>query len=162
VESLSSFKDSGKDEATMNLVVVTLLDPDPVVRRAAAQALVPRKDERIVGRLRKGLSSKEDTIVRNSAVALGILKARDAVPDLATVLYTVERRQVRYARQEILGDVVSTFGKRTIVPHVEGQLFYDPQIGVLQPQTIIGTMWVDEVRDVQVVRTEVQESLIAI
>ena len=162
IESLASFMEDGRDEATMNLIVTALLDPDPTVRRAAAQALVPRKDARVVGRLRKALWSKEDTVVRNAAVALGILKAREAVADMATVLFTVERRNVRYARQEIIGDVISTYGGRTLLPHQPGQLYYQPGVGVLAPNTVVGTVWVDEVRDMQVFRTDVQEALIAI
>lgn len=160
VEALSRFKE---DEATMNLVVVTLLDPDPMVRRRAALTLVPRKDDRIVSRLRKALSSNEDTVVRNAAVALGILRAREAVEDLALVLYTVERRNVRYARTEIIGDVWQAFNGQVLLSQGQRQYAYRPSvISVLSNGTAVGTTWVDEVRDVTFYRTDVQEALIHI
>lgn len=169
VEALAGFKNEGRDESTMNLVVISLFDPDPVVRTVAARALVPRQDERIVTRFRKALSSNEDMVIRNAAVVLGMMRSREAVRDLAKCLYTVERRTVRYARQEIIGDVYRSFnGQSVIVPHDPNmpgseRLIYRPDgVAVLATGTLVGTRWVDEQMDVKFFRTDVQEALIAI
>lgn len=160
VEALGGFKD---DEATLNLVIVALLDPDPSVRTAAAEALRPRKDSRIVKRLTDALTSDEDMVMRNAAAALGVLRAREAVPDLAKVLYSVERRLVRFKRAEVVGAVLNTFNG-TVVFAADGRNgAYRPQIvSVLGSGAIVGTTWVDEVQDVKQYRTDVQEALIAI
>jgi len=151
------------DESTLNLVVVTLFDPEPRVRAAAAVALIPRKDGRVVGRFRESLQSDEDAVMRNAAYALGVLKAREAVADLARVLYSVERRTVRYKRSEVIGAVFDTFN-RTAVAVWQGQsLPYRPQtVSVLGSGTLVGTTWVNEVQDIKKFRTDVQEALIAI
>ncbi|MCK6483274.1 MAG: HEAT repeat domain-containing protein [Phycisphaerae bacterium] len=160
VDALASFE---ADEATMNLLVVALLDPHPTIRRAAADALIPRRDERVIQRLRKALFSDEDAIIRNAARALGALKAREAVEDMASVLYTMQRQRVRYARREIIGELINVFGRPMIIRRNQQVLNYHANdISVLRDGTVVGTTWVDAIENVQLLRTDVQEALIEI
>lgn len=160
VEALAQFKE---DEATMNLIVVTLLDPTAEVRKQAAIELIPRKDDRIVQRLREALTADEDVIVRNAASALGILRAHQAVEDLIQVLATVERRPVLVTRAVMLERVYLVFVRPSRCRHRDRTFMYVPNnIGVLGPDTMIGTESHYEMQTVAVYRTEVQEALIAI
>lgn len=160
VESLAQFRE---DEATMNLLVATLLDPDPSVRRSAAEALLPRKDDRVVGRLRDALGSEEEAILRNAAVALGVLKARAAAEDLIAVLSKEVQRKVIVSRPAFLDGVRQDFGG--VFRYNSGRRIvrYQPSgIGVLGPGTLVGTISSVETQTVSIYRTEVQEALIAI
>ncbi|MFQ5425261.1 MAG: HEAT repeat domain-containing protein [Phycisphaerae bacterium] len=160
VESLAQF--SG-DEATMNLVVMALLDPSRDVRRLAAIELVPRKDDRIIERLRDALKSDEEPILRHAAVALGILNARPAIEDLIRVLSTRARQRVRVTRPIFLRHVINTFGGGTRVEVGSRRIRYRPSsIGVLDQGAMVGTVDGSQVRVVDVYRTDVQEALIAI
>lgn len=160
IESLSQFPD---DDATMNLVVMSVLDPSKRVRRTAAEELARRDDPRVVDRLRDALYSDEEGILRHSAAALGVLHAIETVPDLIEQLSTEVPGIVRHSRAVYLGDVYGTFGGRSRIVH-GGQLVpYDPgAIGVLGPGTWVGTETYYERTMVSVYRTEVQEALIAI
>ncbi len=161
VEALSHFD---VDEATMNLLVVAVLDPDATVRDAAATELIGRdKDGRVVGELRGALSNEEEFILRNAASALGVLKAKPAVPDLISVLSTVERQRVRVCYPVFLDGIYNTFGGFRRY-HCGGRyLLYQPLcIGVIGPTYPVGTLCSFESRLVSVYRTEVQEALISI
>jgi len=160
VEALAQFKE---DEATMNLFVVTLLDPVAEVRKQAAIELIPRKDDRVVQQLRSGLTVDDDLMVRNAASALGILKAQEAVEDLIRVLATVERRPVLVTRAVMLDRVYLVFIRPSRCRHRDRTFVYVPNtIGVLGPDSLIGTESYYEMQTVAVYRTEVQEALIAI
>lgn len=160
VESLSQFDE---DEATMNLLVVALLDPSPVVRKEAAIELIPRNDNRVIARLRDALSNKDEGVIRNAASALGVLKARMAVDDLINVLSKEVRQTVRVSRPVYLGTIYSTFGGHRRVVHGRRLLRYHPaSIGVLGTSTYVGTSTHYERQTVSIHRTEVQEALIAI
>lgn len=160
VEALSRFE---SDEATMNLLVVALLDPAASVRQAAAVELSRRDDDRVVARLRDALKSREEGILRNAATALGILKERSAVEDLVGALSVRERRSVLVSRPVFLGGVRAAFGGFQRFPHGRFLLRYRPtSIGVLGSSTLVGTAFYREQQVVSVHRTEVQEALIAI
>jgi hypothetical protein len=160
VEALTQFDE---DEATMNLLIVTLLDRAADIRKQAAVELSRRKDERVVERLREALSSDEEFILRNAATALGVLKARSAVEDLVPVLSTEELRQVYVARPVMVDNVWGAFGGPRRYHHGARALTYRPRyIGVLTANSVIGTEGGYEVQSVSVYRTEVQEALIAI
>ncbi|MFQ5410893.1 MAG: HEAT repeat domain-containing protein, partial [Phycisphaerae bacterium] len=160
VEALAQFNE---DEATMNLLVMTLLDPAPTVRRQAARALAPREDDRVITRLRQALRSDEESILRNAATALGILKSTDAIEDLIRVLSKETRRTVRVSRPAYLGGVRSSFGGRYRIAHGRRLLRYQPtSIGVLGSGSLIGTHTSFQKQWVSIHRTEVQEALIAI
>jgi len=160
VEALSQFSE---DEATMNLLVMTLLDPASTVRRRAAQTLAPREDDRVMTRLRGALRSDEEAILRNAATALGILKSHDAIEDLIRVLSKETRRTVRVSRPAYLGGIRSSFGSRYRIAHGRRLLRYQPtSIGVLGSGSLIGTHTTFQKQWVSIHRTEVQEALIAI
>ncbi|MBX3396466.1 MAG: HEAT repeat domain-containing protein [Phycisphaerae bacterium] len=160
VESLSRFPE---DEATMNLLVASLLDPAATVRSSAAAALRPRDDDRVVHRLVNALYSDEEAMIRHAAVALGVLKAGSAVEDLINVLSKETRQKVSVARPVFLDGVRCEFGG--IIRYHSGTrlLRYQPAtIGCLGPGTLIGTIQTVETQTLMVHRTEVQEALIAI
>ncbi|MBK8266844.1 MAG: HEAT repeat domain-containing protein [Planctomycetes bacterium] len=160
VESLSQFKE---DEATMNLLVASLLDPDEGVRKLAAQALFPRHDKRVESRLIDALYSDEELIIRHAAVVLGTLKSNPAIEHLINVLSKETRQKVVVNRHVILGGVRSDFGG--INRYVDGNrvIRYQPTtINCLGRGTMIGTFSSLEMQTVMIHRTEVQEALIAI
>lgn len=160
VESLSQFPE---DEATMNLLVASLLDPAATVRSSAAAALRPRDDDRVVHRLVDALYSDEEAMIRHAAVALGVLKARSAVEDLINVLSKETRQKVSVARPVFLDGVRCDFGGINRYHSGTRLLRYQPTtIGCLGPGTLIGTIQTVETQTVMVHRTEVQEALIAI
>jgi hypothetical protein len=159
VDALASFD---QDDATLNLLITALFDPDQEVREAAAQALAPRKDERLVDRLRDGLRSEYDHVVRNAAFVLGRIRAREAVPDLVNVL-TTAKQVTEYV--PLHGWIVNT---RNVIcsptrAHIgDTPLSYHPRIAVFGQGSRITTAWTTQRRVVTVYRTEVQEALIEI
>lgn len=160
VEALSRFDE---DEATMNLLVMALLDPSSGVRQRAADSLVPRGDDRVTSRLRAALKNKDEAILRHAAVALGTLKARPAAEDLISVLSTYSRRPVEVTRPVFFGAIYSNFGGYAPVVHRRALLRYHPgSIGVLGSYWLVGTVSDVEIQTVANHRTEVQDALIAI
>ncbi len=160
IEALAQFE---QDEATMNLLVMALLDPAEDIRRRAAVELIPRKDDRVVARLCDALNSKDEGILRHAAVALGVLKAEDAVEALIPLLSTSARRSVLVNRPVYLGGIYSSFGGWGRIAHGRQLLRYRPaSIGVLGTGTMVGTYSFYQKQVVSIHRTEVQEALIAI
>lgn len=160
VEALTQFED---DEAMMNLVVVALLDPAAVVCKEAALALLKKKDDRVVLRLRQALGSDEERMVRHAATALGLLKAQSAVENLIDVLSIETQQLVRISRPVYLDGLTYTFGGYTRVPFRGRFVAYHPSgIGCLGPGTMLGTETDYELQTVSIQRTEVQEALMAI
>lgn len=160
VEALAQFSE---DDATMNLVVMALLDPSKQVRRAASDELVRRDDPRVIERLRDALYSEEEGILRHAAAALGVLRAWETVPELVEQLSTEVPGIVRISRAVYLGDVYGTFGGPIRIVNGRRVLVYDPgAIGVLGPGSWVGTDTYYQQTMVSVYRTEVQEALIAI
>lgn len=160
LEALAQFEE---DEATMNLLVMTLFDPAATLREQAVRLLGRRPDPRVVSRLREALKSEEERVVRHAATALGILKAASSVEDLIRVLSTETRRPVRISRAVYLDGVVDTFGGPYAVRVGRGFTGSRTRgIGVLGPGSVIGTTTHVEVRSVANYRTEVQDALIAI
>lgn len=160
IECLSQFL---QDEATMNLLVIAVLDPSSEIRQLAAIELIPRKDDRLVDRLRDGLAAPEEVTLRNAATALGVIKAKAAVPDLIAVLSRETVQTVQVTRPVFVRRVTSTFGGGTTVRVNDRNYYYRPdRIGVLDPEVLMGTETTSEVQIVSIYRTEVQEALIAI
>ncbi len=161
VESLSRFE---QDESTLNLVVITLLDPSPDVRKKAAMVLAERKDDRVTDRLRGALKSDEEQVIRNAAAALGVLKARTSVGDLVRVLSTETRGRVLVSRPVMLDDIRLVFVRPTWCRYQWRRIRYAPRtIGVLDWRgSMIGTESHYEIQTISVYRTEVQEALIEI
>jgi hypothetical protein len=160
IESLTRFP---QDEATMNLLVMSVFDPSPAIRRSAAVELIPRKDERLVTRLREALRSDEEEVLRNAAGVLGVIKAEEAVEDLTLYLETKVRARVSVPRTVYFNNVYRAYCQPWNT-FVGGQrVIYAPTgVGVLSPGTVVGTYWTTEVQTVSIYRTEVQEALIAI
>jgi hypothetical protein len=159
VEALSGFDD---DEATMNLVATALLDPAEDIRLQAARVLSKRSDPRIVSDLRTALRSDEDEVVCNAAVALGVLRAREAALDLVNLLSFKRKVTMRIPR----GDIVSAIQGS----YISG-IRYRVARGVAQAEPIIGVLTTGSAASYHpkkvrvtatVYRTEVQEALIAI
>jgi len=160
VEALAEFEE---DEATMNLLVASILDPSLEVRTTAAAALVPRKDKRIVNRLMSALYSEEEVMLRNAATALGVLKAHSAVDDLIGVLSKEIKAKVQVSRPVYLDGVRSEFGGYYQFSRGQQSFRYQPAgIGCLGPGSMVGTVTATETQIVTIHRTEVQEALIAI
>ncbi len=160
VECLSGFS---VDEATMNLVVVALLDPSSEVRELASQELANRRDPRATNRLLLALRSDEEGILRHAATALGIARCREAVEHLIPLLVTEQVVPVRITRPIFLDDVLTAFGGGCRYPCSGRLVYYRPDvIGVLCGSTMVGTETWYENQVVEVPRTEVQEALIRI
>jgi len=151
VEALAQFEE---DESTMNLVVVSLLDPDREIRHLAARELARRSDDRVAARLRQALGSEEEYVLRNAAESLGILRDRAAVPDLVAVLETTSRQRVVVSQPVFIDDVFNTFRRPSIGGAGGHRLRYQPtSIGVLGENSWIGTRHHVEIQDVSVYRT---------
>ncbi|OWY73181.1 hypothetical protein B7486_02200 [cyanobacterium TDX16] len=160
VDALGQFKE---DESTMNLIVVTVLDPSVTIRQMASTELIPRKDERVIDELRGALADEDEFVLRNAAAALGALKAREAIGDLIPLLSTLEKQRVRVTLPVFLDSVYGTFGCARRYRCGGGTVFYRPQyIGVIGPAYPMGDLSYYEDQIVSVHRTEVQEALIAI
>lgn len=161
IEALSKFP---QDEATMNLVVVAVLDPSADIRRRAAVELIPRRDERISRMLREALKHEDEHVLRRAAAALGVLRDRAAIADLIDALSYRVRMNVTVARPVFLKDVTGAFARPTVIDTPHGPVVHQPrQIGVLaDPYSVVGTVTVKEMQVTEIPRTEVQEALIAI
>lgn len=160
VEVLAKFP---QDEATLNLVAIALLDPSPDVRRRAGEALRPRKDERVVAELRAALGSEEETLLRNAAVALGLIGAIEAVPDLLPLLEVSGFADVVITRPNLITGLWQCFcGPSVVLVGGVPLFYYPPAIAVLTPGTVVGAYWTTEIQRMALYRTEVQEALITI
>ena len=150
------------DEATMNLVVLALLDPDQPVRREAARALLIQADPRAISDLRTALRSDEDEVVRNAAVALGILGAREAAYDLVDLLSYTRRATVTIPRSKLVTAIQGSYIAGVRYRVARGVAQAEPVIGVLSSGSALSGTPVKVRRTVTTYRTEVQEALIAI
>ncbi len=160
IECLSQFL---QDEATMNLLVTAVVDGSPEIRQLAAIELIPRKDDRLVDRLRDALASTDEHTLRNAAVALGTIKAKAAVPDLINSLSRETKQLVTVTRPVFYRRVTSSFGGGTTVLVDDQDYYYRPdRINVIDPEVVMGTETSTEVQTVSIYRTEVQEALISI
>ena len=160
VEALSRFNE---DEATMNLLALSLLDPAAGVRDAAASALTTRKDDRIAAALCHALSSEKEGTVRAAASALGRLKARASIPLLIDSLSTEIVSPIRLTDPLFFDYVMYLYGGPVGYGSGPLRVFYQPsRIGVMGSSRLVGTIDRYELAVVSVYRTEVQEALIAI
>jgi HEAT repeat protein len=159
-EALGRFE---QDEATMNLIAMSLFDPVDDVRRAAAAELSRRRDDRMVQALRQAMFSDDERTLRHAATALGRLKARAAVPELISVLSTETIDWVRVTVPVYADYMLYLFGRPTgYWSGAEVYIYQPATIGVLSATPLMGTVDYYELAPVSVHRTEVQEALIAI
>ena len=159
VDRLDALKE---DEATMNLVVITVLDPNESVRTRATQALLSRPDPRVVDDLRAALNSDEDEIVRNAAVALGTLRARAAANDLVDLLSFTRKMTITLPRGELLAAIQGSYIAGLRYKVAPGVAQAEPIIGAIHQGTQVDRQQVRVRKNVKVFRTEVQEALIQI
>ena len=128
VEALSQFPE---DEATLNLAVLGLLDPDADIRTRAATELARRKDPRVVKQYRAALRSGNDVIVTRAAAGLGRLGAAEAVPDLIDALTAGRNKWVEMPVDRYFLEWVTVFAASTVVHLSAGMsATHVPQIGV--------------------------------
>src|SRR5262249_45821133 len=118
---------------------------------------------RMIDQLLKALRSDEEFILRSAATLLGVLKARETVPQLAAVLSTEAVMPVRVSRWVALDDIYGAHSPEQQYYLTGFAVLYRPNgIGVMGPGTIVGTLTHYELRVVSIYRTEVQDALIAI
>jgi hypothetical protein len=160
VQALSAFTE---DQATMNLGLISLLDPDVDVRRAAIAELVRRGDPRIAREYRSALQHGNDVLLMRAALALGQLEDREAVPELIDALTAVRDRWVEVPVRRYIGGWPLVFDGTTVVEISSGvRALHRPEI-VGWPDRYL--LWDNELenrwtyRRVTVYRTEVLQAL---
>jgi hypothetical protein len=162
IEALDQFTD--QDDATAYLIVVALVDPNPVLRDAAAVALLKRKsDGRIVQELRRALDSDEEAMLRNAATALGVLGDRTVVPDLIDRLSMEVIIEIPVSREGIFNGIGQAYvgGFRAKVAPGVAQI--EPIVNTVSSGVALGFEDEGPIVEYKTVhRTEVQEALIAI
>lgn len=112
-EMLGSY---GQDAATLNLLVMALLDASPEVRQAANTQLTRRSDRRMGLFLRQALHCELETILRRAAESLARLGDRSAVDDLIAVLPTTGLLGRQIGAEELFDQVQAMFTQATLVP----------------------------------------------
>jgi len=160
VEALSHFD---TDEATLNLAVLALLDPDGGVRDTVLRELVRRDDPRVIPQFREALKTKDNTIIGRAAEALGRLEAREAVPDLIPLLRGKAIRRVELSAEEYFGSFQRVFSKPVVWDIGSYQVAHQPRIGFWRRDGL--TFLFDPVflpRRVTVFRTAVLDALVQI
>jgi hypothetical protein len=157
-EVLSRFP---QDEATMNLAVLALVDPDEGIREATLRQLRRRDDPRIPAQFRQALRG-EDWLVRRAARGLGMLRVEEAVPELINSLTAQRRMLVEVPVRGYINNMPRAFdGATQVVIGGSTTVVYSPTVGIIldatAPTAGIRTEW--QMRDVTVYRTEVLEAL---
>lgn len=161
VDALSGFTE---DEATMNLTALALADPDPGIRRQCVVELAKRNDPRVPQRIREALRSDSDVLIRNAAVALGVLKDRGAIPLLIHVLTAQRNKAIEVPVRRYFGQFPVVFGQSTKLTVNGSSYQLSPALGVNNVVTAAGYVETPRYvkRDVTVYRTDVLEALKAI
>jgi hypothetical protein len=162
VEVLSHFP---QDEATMNLSVLALVDPDADIRRRALLEIQRRNDPRVVPQFRRALSTDSDALVRRAAIGLGALKAAAAVPDLIEVLTVQREKPIEVPVRAYFAQYPNVFNGSTQIT-LGGALPVNYQAAVIGIPAIAGNFLFPPTlvltRDVTVFRSEVRQALVAI
>ena len=160
VLALSAFHE---DQATMNLGIISLLDPEPTVRQAALSDLVRRSDPRIVREYREALRHANDVILGRAARALGQLEDREAVPDLIASLTAERDKWVEVPVRRYIGGWPLVFdGMTTVLIGPDARAVHRPEIPGWPERYLL---WDNELenrwvyRRVTVYRTDVLEAL---
>lgn len=161
VEALAAFPD---DEATMNLAILGLLDPEFDVREQALHEIGRRQDPRVVARYRDALRTGDDVLVARAAAALGFLAADEAVPDLIEALAVQRHRWVEVPTRRWVQFWPHAFAVPIVISCYSGVTLasHEPRVGVCRG-SLCGHWAVGEnrwaYRRVTVRRTEVLEAL---
>lgn len=158
IRGLSRFSE---DEATLNLAVLALVEPEQDLRALALSELAKRGDDRVGVQFRRALLSDNDLLIRRGAEACGALKVASAVPALIDALKVQRRRVVEVPLSRYFDEWVSVYNNpRYIIVGGNSRVTYVPRIGVT---AVAGVFTAPEpryeARDVTVYRTEVLEAL---
>jgi hypothetical protein len=162
VRALSAFPE---DEATLNLAIMGLADPDGQIRAAALTELARRNDPRVIGQYRAALRQGPDVIVARAATGLGRLDARQAVPDLIEALTAWRHRWVEVPVDQYFMTWTAAFAGGTVVHLGAASARHRPEVGLSYGTTAWGPVVADAVATswqlqyVAVLRTEVLEAL---
>lgn len=157
IEALAGFRE---DEATLNLAVIALIEPEEALRAEALSHLVRRNDPRVISQFRTALASNNDFIVRRAATGLGTLKAREAVPDLIDALTARRRKLVEIPVRRYIQEMPTSFQESRIPLSPNTTIIYTPQVGFLHDAAGTSTLETEHrLEEVTVYRTEVLESL---
>lgn len=136
VEALGRFP---QDEATLNLLAIALLDPDPSIRSAAAAELPPRKDPRVEEPLRRVLKGGDEDLRCRAAAALGAMKARSAVGDLVVQLTAAGATPTAEKREAFFAGLAAVFNKPTTAEFGGRTYRHAPVIAVCIPDAAPST-----------------------
>jgi hypothetical protein len=159
VEALSAFPE---DEATMNLAVIGLVDPEREVRGQAVAELSRRKDPRVVAQYRQALRTGNDAVLARAASGLGHMQAAEAIPELIDALTARRTKWVEVPVQRYFTYWPQVFTATTVAEIGLGrEVIHRPRIGVCHACIGLGceaeNTW--QFRPVTVYRTEVLEAL---
>lgn len=127
VEALARFP---HDEATMNLALLAIMDPDEQVRLVATRQLKIRNDARVVPQIRRALQSDNDGLIRNAAVTLGEIGDPAAIDDLIDALTAQRRKLVEIPVRSYYGGFTQVFYQPINVRLGHTGLTHAPGIGV--------------------------------
>lgn len=157
IRALSRFSE---DEATLNLAVLALVDPERDLRAMALGELARRNDARVGVQFRRALLSDNDLLIRRGAEACGALRVQSAVPALIDALKVQRRRVVEVPLSRYFDEWTSVYNNpRYIVVAGNSRVAYVPRIGVAAAGAFINPETRYEARDVTVYRTEALEAL---
>lgn len=160
VEALGRFT---VDEATLNLGVLALVDPDAGVRRRALSLVIRRDDPRVGEQFVRALRTDNDVLVRRAAEGLTLLKYPPAVPDLIGALRVQRRKVVEVIVPSYFAEWQESYnGAQRISLGGRTYVTYRPRVSVAIPGAFIAPETELQLRDVTVFRTEVLEALVAI
>ncbi len=156
VEALAALPD---EEATLNLAIMGLVEPDRAVREMAVAALTHRDDPQVAIQYRRALHVPSEALVKRAAYGLGEIKARGAVPELIALLTDQRDKWVEVPIRDYFEVWPRAYYRDAVGIPIGGiQVSHRrPSVGVYiyADQTI--NEW--QVRNVTVYRTEVREAL---
>ncbi len=109
-ETIRHSNQDGEPAAIGALTVALEADPDRLVKRHAAYGLARIPDEAVVGPLIGALPLRDRATKGHAILALGRLRAREAVPDLVPLL------DDRYARMLVANALVAIGDERGLAP----------------------------------------------
>ncbi|HWX96353.1 MAG TPA: HEAT repeat domain-containing protein [Solirubrobacteraceae bacterium] len=109
-ETIQHANEDGEPAVIPALTVALEVDPDTLVKRHAAYGLACIPDQAVVPALRGALPSADRATKGHAILALGRLRAREAVPDLVLLL------DDRYARMLVADALVEISDECALAP----------------------------------------------
>ncbi|MFQ5413202.1 MAG: hypothetical protein ACE5E6_01965 [Phycisphaerae bacterium] len=150
------------DAATLNLLAMTLTDPAPEPREAAAAALRHRDDPRVGVFLRRALACRTEIVVRRAATALGWMVDRSAVRDLIDALPIRSSRGRSVDAKTLFVDMAATFSRPAMVPIGDPPAPVAPFVALIGFGDAVKALAGGMPHPTGGYRSEVQDALIAI